>query len=331
MPRVLGNQAFFLEYGERFLALCRAHDLRLEPLTLPQDPNQRLEAATLADIEVAVFTGTFEADAVFTRRYLGSALHAPNLKWMHLPNAGIDHPVFGQLLAHGVRLTTSSGATAGPIAQSAIGGLLALARGFPAWYAAQLQHAWQPHRRTRRDLHSQTMVVVGLGAIGNEIARLARALGLRVSGIRRSPRRAADHVDELYPPPMLLDVLPRADWLVLSCPLTEQTHHLIDAAALRRLPATAHIINVARGEVVEEAALIAALQQGRLAGAYLDVFAEEPLPPSSPLWNLPNVIISPHDSAGSSGNAARVSEIFLRNLEHWGRGDALENEVFADR
>jgi phosphoglycerate dehydrogenase-like enzyme len=125
----------------------------------------------------------------------------------------------------------------------------------------------------------------------------------------------------------LPDLLPVADWLVLTCPLTDETRGLIDGAALACLPTTACVINVARGQIIDEPALIAALEDGRLAGAYLDVFASEPLPAHSPLWDLPNVIISPHDSAASTGNSARVSELFLRNLEHWFHNEPLENEV----
>jgi phosphoglycerate dehydrogenase-like enzyme len=327
MARLLVNRELLDSYSAALEQLCHRHQLDLEPLTLPIDTQQRLDDATLATIEIAAFTGTWEADPDFTRRFLGSALRAPRLRWMHLPNSGVDHPVFNQLLANGVRLTTSSGVTAEPIAQTAIGGLLALARGFPDWWQAQQRHEWLPLRHNRRELRGQTLVIVGLGAIGNEIARLAQALGLHVIGVRRSPQQPQDHVDEMHQPARLLDVLPRADWLVLACPLTEETRNLIDAAALARLPSSAHVINVGRGPVIDEAALIEALRAQRLAGAYLDVFAVEPLAADSPLWDLPNVIISPHDSSGSSGNAARVSELFLSNLERWARGEPLQNEV----
>jgi phosphoglycerate dehydrogenase-like enzyme len=332
MSRLLTNHEFIHDFGERLRQDCRRLGIELEPLTLPQDAAQRLDSAALAAIEVACFTGNFEDDMAFTRRFLGSALRAPNLKWMHLPNAGVDHPVFAQLLRQGVRLTTSSGAAAEPIAQTAIGGLLALARGFPRWWRAQQAHEWAPHPvgSAPRDLRGQTMLIIGLGAIGNHIARLAQALGLHVVAVRRRARTTTDNVDELHPPSALTDLLPRADWLVLACPLTDETRGLISAAALDQLPAGARLINVARGEIVDEAALIAALRSGRLGGAYLDVFVTEPLPAGSPLWNLPQVIITPHDSGASSGNAARVSELFLRNLQHWAQGEALENEVSSD-
>ncbi|HVN84084.1 MAG TPA: D-2-hydroxyacid dehydrogenase [Candidatus Binatia bacterium] len=329
MPLLLTTHRFLANYGERLRRICTATNFPLEPVTLPHDVEQRLAPATLDRIEIVCFTGTFEADPVFTRRFLGSALRAPNLRWMHLPNAGVDHPVFGRFLERGVRLTNSAGAAAEPIAQTAIGGILALARGFPRWWAAQRRHEWSPHPHAPRELRGQTMVLVGVGAIGNEIARLARALNLHVIGIRRRPQTASDHVDELHPPSALRTLLPRADWLVLACPLTDETRRLIDAAALARLPGTARVVNVGRGQVIDEAALIAALQAGRLAGAYLDVFETEPLPADSPLWDLPNVIISPHNSSVSTGNSARVSELFLRNLEHWARREPLENEVHA--
>jgi phosphoglycerate dehydrogenase-like enzyme len=328
MPRLLTTERFVRDYGEAYRRICAATRLELDPLTLPTG-EQRFTQPELEQIAVACFTGNFETDAVFTRRFLGCALHAPNLRWMHLPNAGVDHPVFGQLRARGVRLTNSSGAAAEPIAQTAIGGLLMLARGFLRWSAAQRRHEWAPHRadHTPRDLSGQTMVIVGVGAIGNHIGRLAQALGLTVVGVRRRPVTDQDYVDEMHLPSALGDLLPRADWLVLTCPLTDETRGLIGADALARLPANAHVINVARGPIIDESALIAALQSGRVAGAYLDVFEQEPLPADSPLWDAPTVIISPHNSAASTGNAARVSELFLRNLEHWGRGEPLENEV----
>jgi len=330
MPRCFVNQEFLDAYGPRFEALCRRYAIDLVLLTLPPDPQQRLDPALLAEIEIACFTGVFDDNAVFTRRFLGSLLHAPRLGWFHLPNAGVDDPVFGRFLERGVRLTTSSGATAEPIAHSAIAGLLALARGLPHWWAAQRRRAWVPLARSGivpRDLRGQVMVVVGLGAIGAVIARLGQALGLHVVGVRPHLCSQEDPVDEWHAPAELAAVLPRADWLVLACPLTAATRGLIDAAALACLPGRAHLINVARGQVVDEAALIAALRERRLAGAYLDVFATEPLPPDSPLWDFPNVLISPHDSSASDGNAARVSELFLRNLEHYARGEVLENEV----
>jgi len=247
---------------------------------------------------------------------------------MHVFNAGVDNPVFTAFIDRGIRLTTSSGSTAKPIAQTAIGGLLMLARRFPAWAESQRRHAWEPIRADLPpDLDSQTLVVLGVGAIGDEIARLARAIGLHVVGVRRSPLRDDDNVDEMAPPTALKEILPRADWLALACPLTPETRGIIGQAELALLPRGAHILNIARGEVIDESALIDALRSGHLAGAYLDVVATEPLPAESPLWDLPNVIISPHNSAIAQGNERRAVEYFLANLTAWAKGEPLVNEV----
>jgi len=263
------------------------------------------------------------------RRFYGAAVRAPKLRWVHLPHAGVDDPVFGRLLDAGVRLTNASGAMAEPIAWSAIGGLLQLARGFPRWAEAQRRHEWDPHPRSEfpRDLREQTIVVFGLGAIGMEIARLARALHLHVIGVRRSPARAGDPVDELVTPDQLEAVLARADWLAIASPLTSATNGLFDDRMLGLLPPGARIVNIARGEIIDEAAMVARLEDGRLGGAYLDVFEQEPLSSDSPLWDLPRVILSPHDSSTTTAVDSRLSGYFLRNLERWLLGQPLENEV----
>ena len=177
-----------------------------------------------------------------------------------------------------------------------------------------------------RDLRGQTMLIYGLGAIGVEIARLARLLGLKIIGVRRSPARV-EHVDEMHTPDKLGELLPRCDWLTIACPLTAETRGMFNAALLARLPRGARVINISRGEIVDEPALIAALQGGHLADAYLDVFVQEPLPPSSPLWDLPNVIVTPHNSVASAGSDGRVNALFLDNLKRWTDNRPLINEV----
>jgi phosphoglycerate dehydrogenase-like enzyme len=310
------------QLNARFGAKIAGADL----VVLPPDPQARLPDAECASVEIAFFSGDVFPD--HSRQFFSTVRKAPQLKWLHAFNVGVDHPIFTELLGRGVRVTTSAGSTAEPIAQTAIMGLLALARGFPRWLIAQRSRQWNPERKLLPpDLHTQTAIVVGLGRIGTEIARLARALGLKVIGIRRSPRRAGDPVDELHPPAALPGLLPRCDWLVIACPLTPETRGLVDAGAIAALPKGARVINIARGEIVDEPALIAALKSGHLAGAFLDVFATEPLPPDSPLWDLPNVLATPHNSAVAAGNDGRVLEIFLANLERWRRGAPLVNEV----
>lgn len=331
MSTLLVSHRLAAERGADLAARVRALGAPLQLIALPADRDARLSDPECARIETALFSEDIFPDR--SRQFFSALRKAPRLQWLHVFNVGVDHPIYTEMLRRGVRLTTSAGTTAKPIAQNAVAGLLMLARQFPRSIADQREHRWNPRRGhdAPRDLEGQTVVIVGLGHIGREVARLARALGLRVIGVRRSARTAADPVDALYTPDRLHEALPHADWLVLACPLTARTRGLIDAAALARLPAQSGIINVARGEIVDEAALIAALRSGHLAGAYLDVFQQEPLPPDSPLWDLPNVVVTPHHAAVASGNDRRVYEVFVENLARRHRGVALLNEVTLDK
>ncbi|WP_432725794.1 D-2-hydroxyacid dehydrogenase [Variovorax sp. W6] len=255
--------------------------------------------------------------------------NAPSLRWVHAHSAGADRPVYGELRARGVEVTTSSGANAGVVVQTALAGVLMLARQFPQLLAAQRAHAWSPlvGSGLPRDLAGQTAVIVGWGPIGQGLGALLAALGLRVVCVRGSDAPAAAPAHESVSYERLRTVLPRADWLLLACPLSDRTRGLVDAAALALMPSGARLVNVSRGEVVDEPALIEALRSGVLAGAYLDVFAHEPLPAASPLWDLPNVIVTPHTAGHSDGNEARVASIFLDNLRRWVRREPLLNRV----
>ena len=327
MTRLLLSHRCASVHGAEVAAAAAGGKFTLDIVPLPADRDQRLPAADCRRLDIAFFSEDVFPD--FSRQFFSSVRKAPNLKWLHVFNAGVDHPIYAEMLARGVRLTTSSGSNAEPIAQTAIASLLLLARNFPRWLAAQRQHRWDPMRTpdVPHDLKGQTALILGLGNIGNEIARLARALGLRVIGVRRGGKKPGDYADELHPVTALDELLSRAEWLVVSCPLTAETRGLIDARALAKLPAGARVINVSRGEIVDEAALIQALKRRQLVGAYLDVFEKEPLPPDSPLWDMPNVIVTPHNSAAAAGNEARVNKIFLDNLGRWSRGEKLVNEV----
>ncbi len=312
--------------GDDIRGSAAAAGLPLDPILLPADPEARLGPGDLARVDFSFFSADVFPD--YSRSFFAATQGAPNLKWLHLMNAGTDAPVFARLLERGVRLTTSSGSTARPIAQTAIAGMLMLARPFLAWGEAQRRHEWTPlGPPLPADLETQTIVVFGLGAIGKEIARLSLALGLHVVGVRRSPRQAGDPVHELVPPSALHEVIRRADWLALACPLTPETRGAINAAVIAALPRGARLLNVARGEVVDQDAMIDALRSGHLGGAYLDVTTPEPLPPESPLWSLANVIVTPHNSAISAGNESRQLAIFCENLARWARNEPLLNEV----
>jgi phosphoglycerate dehydrogenase-like enzyme len=263
-----------------------------------------------------------------TQRFYDGLLAAPSLRWAHLHSAGADRPIFVELRRRDVQLTTSSGVNASVVVQTALAGVLALARHLPRLMDAQRARKWAPLMASGlpRELAGQTAVVVGWGPIGQGLGAFLPMLGLQVAVVRSS----AVPVDDETPTVAFEDIhrlLPRADWLLLACPLSTRTRSLITGQALALLPPHAHLVNVARGEVVDEEALIDALQSGRLAGAFLDVFAHEPLPASSPLWTLANVIVTPHSAGHSDGNEARVAALFLDNLRRWLENSALPHLV----
>lgn len=253
---------------------------------------------------------------------------SPKLAWVHTHSAGADRPIYAELMARGVAVTTSSGANADIVAQTALAGLLALSRRFPELMAAQTRRRWAPLMGgpLPPDLAGQTVVLVGWGPIARRLQPLLTLLGLRVVVVRRSSAAAASGL-ETVTPDRLHEVLPRAQWLLLACPLTRHTHGLIDDMALARLPAGARVINVSRGEVIKESALIEALQRGQLGGAFLDVFEQEPLSAASPLWAMPGVMVTPHSAGQSAGNAARTAALFVDNLGRWIRGEALAHRA----
>jgi phosphoglycerate dehydrogenase-like enzyme len=253
---------------------------------------------------------------------------SPGLAWVHTHSAGADRPIYAELMARGVACTTSSGANAEVVAHSALAGLLALSRRFPQLMAAQLKREWAPlvAGPLPPDLAGQTVALVGWGPIARRLQPLLSLLCLHVVVVRHSAEPAAPGI-ETVTYAQLHQVLPRAQWLLLACPLTPQTRGLIDAAALAQLPSGAQLLNVARGEVVREPDLIDALRSGHLGGAFLDVFEHEPLPAESPLWTLPGVMVTPHAAGHAAGNAARAAAIFTDNLGRWLRGEALANRV----
>jgi phosphoglycerate dehydrogenase-like enzyme len=329
MTALLVSHQLNAAYGARLAAAAREHGRALDVRVLPADRERRLAETDCTRIDVAFFSADIFPD--FSRQFFSAVRKAPRLQWLHVFNVGVDHPIYDELLARGVRLTTSAGSNAEPVAQTALAGMLMLARNFPRWLAAQREHQWDPMRGAEvpRDLRGQTALVLGLGHIGREFARLARALGLKIIGVRRHAAPGDSAVDELHPPVRLAELLPRSDWLVIACPLTAATRGLITADLLARLPRGARVINVGRGEIVDQAALTAALASGHLAGAYLDVFDPEPLPPDSPLWDLPGVIITPHNASVAGGNDDRIFAIFTDNLRRWSRGERLLNEITA--
>jgi phosphoglycerate dehydrogenase-like enzyme len=255
----------------------------------------------------------------------------PGLRWVHATSAGAGEQVRKAGLPpealERVAITTSSGVHAKPLAEFAVLGLLVVAKELPRLVEQQRARAWPEVHTPLRELSGQTLFLVGLGEIGREVARLGRALGMRTVGFRRTEGPPPDGVDEVHGPQRLTELAGRADAMVVSLPMTEQTAGLVDRATIERLPASCIFVNVGRGGVVDEPALIDALRDRRITGAVLDVFATEPLPADSPLWTLPNVFVTPHAAALSARENERITELFSDNLRRYLDGRPLRNVV----
>jgi D-2-hydroxyacid dehydrogenase (NADP+) len=280
-----------------------------------------IDAAVTSTIDLAFYSSDLWPER--SRGIAISILNAANLQWLHSFSAGVDNPFFTGLMDRGVRVTNSSGATASPIAQTAILYMLALSRNVRAWIDHQSRHEWTRH--TFNELDGSRLAVIGMGPIGEEIARLGVALNMTVEGIRRTP--TGHEPCPTFAFASMMDVIARADWVAVALPLTDETRGIFDAAAFARMKPGAHFINVGRGELVDEDALVNSLRTKHLAGAGLDVFNVEPLPTESPLWDMPNVIITPHSSGASPTSAVRAEDIFIDNLGRWCSGEPLRNDV----
>lgn len=262
-------------------------------------------------------------------RNFGKVLRAsPRLRWLQIHPAGAELPIYRELRGRGVKVTTASGATAVTVAHSALGGLIAINRRFPLLADAQRRHAWEPRlgAHSPRDLKGQTAILVGLGPIGQNLVPLLKMLGMRVIGVRREAAPVPP-CDRTITYAELASVLPEADVLVLCCPASPLTRGLANATAFAAMPRGSLLVNIARGVVAVEGDVIAALENGQLAGAYLDVFEHEPLDPGSPLWDMRNVIVSPHTASHSQGQNEAILDIFLDNLARWRDGRELRNDV----
>ena len=254
---------------------------------------------------------------------------APRARWVQATSAGIGQLV--KVNGYDKRLpktvfTTASGVHGRPLAEFVVMALLMHYKGGRRLFEAQQRRHWERYAGT--DLEGRTLAIVGLGRVGAEIARMCRALGMTVIGTDLRP--APEVVDRYYELPQLPAMLSQADVLVLMVPHTPQTEKLIGGKELALLPRGAYFINTARGAVVDEPALIQALRSGHLGGAALDVFAEEPLPPDSPLWGMPNVLVSPHSASTSDRENARITDLFCDNLGRFLNGQPLRNVLNTD-
>ncbi|HET7275611.1 MAG TPA: D-2-hydroxyacid dehydrogenase [Longimicrobiaceae bacterium] len=254
------------------------------------------------------------------------------LRWVHSAAAGVGSSLFPAMRDSDIVLTNSAGVHAPPMAEWAIAVILYFARGLDFALRAQARSRWdkapfEDESTPVREISGATLGIVGLGGIGREIATRASALGMRVIGTRRTPGEPPPGVDRVSGPESLPDLLEESDFIVIAVPDTAATRGVIGAAELARMRPDAVLVNLARGPVVDETALIDALSSGRLRGAALDVFNEEPLPASSPLWKLPNVLITPHVSPTSRGYWKRETDLIVENLRRYLAGEEMLNVV----
>ncbi|MDQ3809771.1 MAG: D-2-hydroxyacid dehydrogenase [Chloroflexota bacterium] len=249
----------------------------------------------------------------------------PRLPWVHLRWAGVPEPVLDAVRTHPAELTNGSGAHGPAIAEYVAGVVLAHYKGLHVLRAAQTRAEWLADFRMR-ELRGQLVGVIGLGDLGLSIARALRPFGVELRGLRRTTAPTPE-VDRIFAPAALSEFLDGLHVLVVAAPLTPQTHGLIGAAELARLAAGALLVNVGRAAIVDDAALVSALRADGLGGAALDVFMDEPLPPSSPLWAMPNVYISPHCADATPESRERGLALFLDNLGRFVRGEQLRNVV----
>ena len=281
-----------------------------------------------SDIELAV-----DADVAFAIVLSKEAVaRASRLQWLHCSGHAVGHFPLADLAARGIVVTNSRGIQAVPIAEHVMACLLALARKLPETMRDQQQCVWRPNVYVGEAspwlLAGRTIGLIGVGTIGEAIAARARAFGMRVVGMRRNPARGIPAgFDEVVGPAQRNRLLAAADVVVLAAPLTAETHRLLDAAAIAAMKPGAIVVNVARGQLIDEGALAEALEAGRLGGAVLDVFSSEPLAADSPFWSLPNVIVTPHNSGFRTGHFEAVIDLFSENLKRFERGVELLNRV----
>ena len=322
------------EHVERIQSI----DPSIDVVTLPIDPGGEWITIPPAEpnVEPPPWAATCAAERrdALDRAHVLVALHtpadlpsqAPNLRWVQCVGAGVDQfAVAG--LRRPARLTNASGLSSTSMAEFVLGRILQVWKRFPEQAAHQAEHAYvQTYGRT---FEGSTVAVVGLGAIGAAGGKRAKALGATVLGLKRSYTAGDTHpdADELCGLDGLHEILSRCDVAVIAAPATEDTHHIIDAAALAAMPRGSMLVNVARGSLLDTRAFLEAMQSGHLGAAALDVFEEEPLPSESPLWELPNLLISAHSSVSTDRYTHDVFELFAENVGRYVRGEPLRNEV----
>lgn len=307
-------------------------------IILPKDIATELEAHLPDEVVVVRVDseGNLDGDGTDAEVYFSwfnlkpTTLHrvleaAPQLRWHHAPNAGVNHIITPKYLERNLILTNGSGVHGIPIAEFVIAYMLSHAKQLPKLYKQQQEHNWQ-RGLPIQELLDKTLLIIGAGGIGQEIASRAKAFGMRIFGSRRHPK-PLPNFDKVVGADEWKALLGEADYVAIATPLTWDTKGMIDAEVLRLMRPDAYLINIARGAIVDEFALVKALQNGEIAGAALDTVFTEPLPPESLLWSLPNVLITPHCSGNSPRTKERSLALFLDNFTRYRHGQPLRNVV----
>lgn len=271
-----------------------------------------------------------DAEALFVWEFRhnvvrGAIADLPRLRWIQTASAGVDAVVSPEVVERRITVTNARGVLDDAIAEWVLGVLLLFVKDLRRTLDLQREHRWQ-HRESER-LAGRRLLVIGAGSVGRAIARLARAAGMRVEGVARRRRDDDPDFDRVETAGALPDLLPGAEFVVVSAPLTPDTRGMVDEAAFAAMPPGVRFVNVGRGPIVDEAALLAALRSGHVAAAALDVFAHEPLPPDHPFWDLDQVVVSPHQAGDFEGWRAAFTDVFVDNFRRWRRGEALRNVV----
>ncbi len=328
-----------LRFTRDLLDQLRAVSSRLQVIQYTCHNDQEV-AAALADYPDVEVLYTFHLPPDILKL-------APGLRWLQLHSAGADHILEHPIMHSEILITTVSGIHATPIAEYVFASILAFRWRVPLWTHCQREAKWPSGRwdlYARPELRDSTLGILGYGSIGREVGRIGRAFGMRVLALRRSQGRAeqgysVEHTGDpegtvpeaFYPLEALHEMLAESDYVVVALPLTPETLHFLGERELEAMKPTAYLVNIARGPIVDEAALIRALREGWIAGAGLDVFDQEPLPSDSPLWELENVLISPHVAGFTPRYDERAAALFAKNLGRYLSGQALLNLVDKSR
>jgi len=322
-----GPSPFGVGVGEKCLAKIRAvsPDIKVTDASVFLYEEQRNDLSHAAELDFLLK----DAEVMFGFRLPKNALkRAPKIKWLQMMTAGVERYLDTEMVKNDVVITNASGLAAVPIAEWLMNVMLMFAKQMPRYARNKDGAKWE--RYPSGVLSGKTVGIIGLGAIGSETARRAQAFGMKVLGCRRSQRRAR-YCDAMLPREKLPELLHESDYVVIAVPWTPETNGMIGARELAAMKPSGYLLNIGRGDIINEPELIKALEAKQIAGAGLDVFSQEPLPPTSPLWKLPNVIMTPHIAGSMEDYIGQACDLFVKNLTRYAAGKKLFNVVDKKR